>query len=256
MSSKEDYDAKLDAIQAIEDSQITPPLSIPVDVYLQETENLYDWCMEDIDTLTAKGLNADLVTDLPVRAGALRRSESRWNLQRFSKEEAAKKWAEDSPAAYDLRNVLIHEFRFAFRDDKDLTKKVKQVANGYGHADMIQDLSDLSVLGKEHPDLLTAIGFDLLLLDEADAKADELSALYAVVIGDRASYNASKKIRDQAHTYLKTIVDDIHRFGQHAFWRDDERKTGYRSNFLHRKRAQKPVSSPPETSEGGEEVNS
>jgi hypothetical protein len=38
---------------------------------------------------------------------------------------------------------------------------VSAITDGSGHADMIQDLNDIAVLGRENPDPLTAIGFDL-----------------------------------------------------------------------------------------------
>ncbi len=236
MSTKEDYDAKIGFITAIDDNQIKTPTNIPVDNYVQESENLYHWCKKDQVALTGKGMSWDIVTDLPLRCGALREAESVWNLHRFSREDAAKQWAEDSPEAYDLRNELLHEFRFAYRNDADLSKKVNNIADGAGHADMLQDLNDLSLLGKKNPDPLTAISFDMTLLDAAAQKADELAALYAIVTGDRSEYNEAKKIRDKAYTYLKESVDEIFGYGQYLFWQDEDRKQGYRSNYLRRKK--------------------
>ena len=45
---------------------------MPVDVYLQEAENLYHWCQDDEAQLTGAGLAWNLVQEIPVRAGALR----------------------------------------------------------------------------------------------------------------------------------------------------------------------------------------
>lgn len=236
MSNKEDYDARINEIMAIEDSEIKTPNNIPLDTYLQESENLYHWCRQDMDALTAAGLDWTLVTDLPVRAGALREAESVWNLERFSREDAAQQWAEDSPKAYDLRTEILHVFRFAFRNNPDLLKKVGQIAEGNGHANMIQDLNDLSVLGKKYPDLLTAVAFDPTRLDTAAQYADDLASLYAMVTGERIEYTESKKIRDKAHTYLKAAIDAIYGYGQFIFWQNEDRRMGYRSNYIRRKK--------------------
>ncbi|WP_372935386.1 hypothetical protein [Mariniphaga sediminis] len=49
------------------------------------------------------------------------------------------------------------------------------ITDGSGHADLIQDLNDIAVLGRENPDPLTSIGFDLTQLDLAATRADELA---------------------------------------------------------------------------------
>jgi len=145
MSSLEDFNKKLEILKAISEDKLFSP-RIPVDVYLQEAENLYKWCQEDKEALVARGLSWELVDDLLVRAGALREAESTWNRERFSREESEKKWLEESPPGYALRNDLVHQLRFAFRGDSALRGRVSAIAAGYGHADMIQDLNDLSVL--------------------------------------------------------------------------------------------------------------
>lgn len=245
MSNLEDYTAKLPVLQAIPKDQIVTPGSIPVDVYIQEAENLFNWVQKDQAALTASGLLWDIVTDLPIRCGALREAESRWNSRRFTRKEAAQQWADESPAAYDLRAEILHAFRFAYRDDSRLLKKVSDIADGYGHADMLQDLNDLSRLGIENPDPLTGINFDVTLLDSAAAKADTLASLYAVVTGDRAEYDEAKKVRDQAYTHVKETVDELYGFGQYVFWRDEDRLHGYSSNYLRRMR-KKAASTPEE----------
>lgn len=243
MSTKEDYEKKIEAIKAIDENQIKATINMPVDAYIQEAENLYHWCQEDKDELISKGLSWDIVTDLPIRSGALREAESLWNLQRFNREEAEKLWIEKSPLAYDLRNELLHDLRFAFRKDKDLSARVTGIAEGEGHADMIQDLNDLSILGKENPELLAKINFDMSLLDKAAELADEMAPLLGEATSDRAGYSESKMIRDKAFTYLKEAVDEVYDYGQYLFWRNENRKRGYRSNYLRRRRIKRVSSS-------------
>ena len=234
MSTKEDYEAKFGIITAIPDDQIRTPDNIPVDVYVQEAENLYHWCQDDREVLTAKGLNWALVDDLPIRCGALREAESLWNKERFTREEAEKQWKEKSPLAYELRNTLLHHFRFAYRNDEVLLGRVKAIAEGNTNADMIQDLNDLSVLGQANLEPLVAINFDMSFLDQAAPTADEMATILAAATGDRIDTSESKKIRDQAYTHLKEVVDEVYNYGKYVFWQDDERLKGYRSHYLRR----------------------
>ncbi|MDY6935254.1 MAG: hypothetical protein SVZ03_13655 [Spirochaetota bacterium] len=235
MSNLDYYNEKLAAIQAIPDSEIRRP-GIPVDVYLQEAENLFHWSQEDKKELTDRGLDWGLVEDMQKRCGALREAQSRWITTRFSHEEAERLWTEKSPLAYDLRDELLHTFRFAYRKQPDILGRVDEIAQDTGHADMIQDLNDLSVLGREHPEALEAIKFDMALLEKAAVLADGMSDLLGAASAERADSSGAKKIRDQAYTHLKEAVDEVREFGRFVFWRDETRIKGYASQYLRRSR--------------------
>lgn len=237
MTTLEAFELKLPIIKAIPAEQIKSSHRMPIETYVQEAENLYNWCLEDQVALTAVKLSWDLVVDLPVRSGALREAESRWQKKYLSEEAAEKSWMEKAPLAYALRNDLLDHFRFAFRHDEKLAKKVRKIAVGRTHADMIQDLNDLSVLGKGYPEYLEAINFDMPLLDKAAQWSGEMAALLAVVVGDRAVAGAAKKLRDQAYTHLQQAVDEIYDYGQYVFRDNEERSKKYCSEYLSRVKA-------------------
>jgi hypothetical protein len=236
MSNVEEYNMKLEVITAITDDQIKTPNQIPVGIYIQEAETLYKWCQDDKEELTAKGLDWAVVEDLPIRCGAFSEAESKWSRVQVLRSEDEKIWMRETHDGYDLRNVLVHHFRYAFRDDPSLMESVKEIADRITHDGMIQGLRDLSVLGINNMDLLTKIGFDLTLLDLAAKKAKELDAKYAAASFDREDYLEAKKIRHQAFTHLKEAVDMIRQCGQFVFWRNDARLKGYRSDHLRMKR--------------------
>jgi len=100
------------------------------------------------------------VEDLPVRRGALREAEANWGIEWRTQEEAEKLWNLESPKGYDLRNQIAHHFYYAFYDSPTLIAKVNSYLEGTTHAEMIQCLNNLSVLGRDNQELLTAIGFD------------------------------------------------------------------------------------------------
>jgi hypothetical protein len=236
--SKENYDAKLKVIAAISDQDVKQP-NMPVSEAVQEAENLAAWCLDDKATLVRAGLDWTLADDLPIRAGACRYAQSIWARESQSKEEAQREWSEKSPAAYALRDEMLHHFTFAFRNVADLLSKVQTIREGSSKADMLQDLSDLSVLGKENTGLLKAVGMDLKLLDQAAATSDELSAVLALSNDEAGDDSQDKKMRDKAYTHMKQAVDEIRSTGQYVFWRDEDRRKGYVSTYFKKKNKQR-----------------
>lgn len=252
MSNKQDYEAKLDAINAIPNDQVQIP-AMPIDIFLQEAENLYHWSNDDAARLATAGITQEMIDDLPLRVGALREAQSIWFKDRYAQEEAQEEWKIQSPQAFDLRDELIHVFRFAFRKDPVLINRVNAIAEGNSNADMIQDLNDLAVLGKANIDAIKAVGAKPARLDEAATKADEMADLLAAANGDRAEQSEAKTIRDKAYTYLKELIDEIRDAGKFLFWRNPDRYKGYISNYWkHKNRTS--ASPEPEAPEEPEQV--
>lgn len=238
MSSNTDYLELLDEIQAIvPEKTITP--TMPVDVFVQEAEDLYHWCQDDQVALTRAGLDWMNVVKLPVRAGACRESQSRWIKERNTRQKAEQDWKDKSPLAFELRDRLLHDFRYAFRNHEGLLSRVEEIAQGDSNSDMVQDLNDLSVLGKANLDLLAAVGFDAALLDEAALTADEMGDLLGATNGERKEDSEAMIIRDQAFTYLKAPMDEIRNCGKYVFWKNPDRLEGYISAYWKRQNADK-----------------
>lgn len=232
--SKEQFEQKQVTLDAIPEKMVAYP-NIPVDIALQESEDLFVWCQADKDLLVKAGLDWKLVEDLPVRAGALRYIQSQWQKEYRSLEDAQKEWALKSPAAYELHDELIHHFFHAYYKLPDLYARTQKIAEGSGHADMIQDLSDLSALGKANTEPLIAINLDLSLLDKSETMAEQMAILLANSNGKKMEDNKMKLLRDKAFTHMKEAVDEIRRCGQYIFWKDEQRRKGYVSKFIKTK---------------------
>ena len=150
------------------------------------------------------------------------------------RDEAAQEWDKSSPAAYDLKDELEHSFRFAFRQQTDLLRKIHQIELDSGNADMVQDLSDLAVLGKDNNNLLTGINFDQTKLATAATTSQEMGQLLAAVNGERDEGNISRQTREKAFTYLKEAVGEIRWAGRYVFWKDSNKVKGYRSKYQNK----------------------
>ena len=237
MSSNSDYLELLDEIQAIVPEKTIIP-TMPVDVFVQEAEDLYHWCQDDKPALIRAGLDWMNVEQLPVRAGACRESQSRWNKERNTRQKDEQAWKEQSPLAFELRDRLLHSYRYAFRNDEGLLSRVEDIATGDSNADMVQDLNDLSVLGKANLDLLAAIGFDAALLDEAALTSDLMGDLLGATNGERKKDSEAMLIRDKAFTHLKAPMDEIRNCGKYVFWKNPDRLEGYVSAYFKRKNIQ------------------
>ena len=233
MSNIEDYTEKIGEITAIAGTDTNTP-NMPVGIFIQEAEDLFKYCPVDKEALVKAGLDWVLVKDMPVRAGALREAESRWFLHRFQREEARIEWINRSPEAYDLRDQLLHAYAFAYRKHADLAGRVAAIRDGSTHADMIQDLNNLAVIGRENPAQLKKIHFDMDLVEKAAQTADEMGALYA---SSNAEDDDSEtlQIRNKAYTYLKQAVDEVRETGQFVFWRDKKKLRRYISRYFRKK---------------------
>ena len=243
MSSSEDYNQLLPEIQAIAPENVATP-NMPVDVFVQEAENLYHWCVDDQAALTGAGLDGNLINFLPIRAGACREAQSLWIKERNIRKEAEQAWKEQAPAAYDLRNQLVHAFRYAFRKQEGLLARVEEIAQGDSNSDMVQDLNDLSVLGKANLDLVTLVGISVEMLDNAANVADAMSDILGATNGERQTDSEAMIIRDQAFTLLKQAVDEIRECGKFVFWHNTDRLKGYTSDYWQRKATAKTAKTP------------
>jgi hypothetical protein len=246
MSNTEDYETLLPIITAIPDDEVRSP-AIPVEDYAKEGEHLHSWCQKDKEALTARALDWDIVTSIPLRVGALREANSRWEHQRFDHGELGRTWKKESDHGYYFRDFLLREFRYAYDNDPVLLSKVSRIADGDGHADMIQDLNDLAVLGREYAEPLQATRFDLAHLDRAAHLSDKLGSMQADAQVSREQNSDALVIRNRSYTYLKQAIDAVRKLGQLVFFGDDDRLKGYHSQYYRKYRSNSSSEQPDET---------
>lgn len=235
MSEQNDFESQLTTLQAIPTDAIRSR-GMPVDVYLQEAEDLYQWALKDNDRLQSAGLG-DWVEQLSLRIGLLREAEGRWQVEYQARQEAGQEWAEKSTDAFELRDHLLRSFRYAFRHHPELLKKVGKIAEGDTQADMIQDLSSLAILGRQHTELLAAINLNADVLETAATTADTMAQVLARANAEKLGTNESLRIRDQAYTHLYEAVEEVRACGRYVFFNEQERLKGYFSAYVRNRNA-------------------
>ena len=239
MANSESYlTAKVQARAIPKDKIVTP--TVPVKIYSMEAENLGVYAKRDLKLLVAKGFNPILIDKLNDRIDVLKDAQSAWMAIYNAKDLTIDEWKEVSDNAFAFQRGLLHDFRFAYRNDQNIMLQVNRIADGSGHADLIQDLSDYAALGKANPGPLLALNFDLSRLDFAEELSDITLTLLGQVNGIRTETDKpEKKLRDQAYTLLKQSVDEIRDFGKYVFWEDEAKLKLYRSEYYRRIKSKK-----------------
>ncbi len=230
MSNAEHYQAKLAEALALESSAIKTPY-MPIGIFLQESEDLRYWAIKDKEALLAAGLDENILDNLDVTIGATREAQSIWMENLKTRKDAEQRWKDESPAAFNLRDEMIHAFRYAYSQFDDLLVQLNTINEGGGSADMIQDLNDLAVMGRSNPEPLQRINYDMTKIERAAQLSEEMAELRAMANGDKQEDNEALTIRNQMYTLLKQLVDEIRACGKYLFWRDENRLKGYVSKF-------------------------
>lgn len=230
MNYQTDFETWKERIETLAQSEVKLP-NQPIDELTASSETLAQEAAKDKDALTGAGLDGTVIDELPVLSGALRYCQAQWMSEYRARQEAQKEWHEQSPAAYELRDELLHHFSFAFRNEADVKSKVSRIKEGSSHADMIQDLIELAVLGEKNPEPLASINFDVASLQNARTTSHNMSELLAASNGSKDDSSVNKLLRDKAYTLLTEQMSTIREYGKYVFWKDEERKEKYMANY-------------------------
>jgi len=226
MSYQDDFLLWKERIESLPKDQVKLP-NQPVDDFAASVETLAVDANEDRDALAAAGLDVTLIDDLTPLSGVLRYCQAVWMGEYRLRKEAQKEWLDQSPAAFSMRDELLHHFSFAYRKDDDVLKKVMRIREGGSNADMVQDLIELAVLGEKYKEPLVAINFDLASLEQARTTSHAMSELLAAANGSAGEASPNKVMRDKAYTLLAEKASAIRETGQYIFWKEDEKRSKY-----------------------------
>lgn len=228
--TKQTTDISIRDLEAIPVTKLLKP-RMPIDTFIQEAHDLQVWMEEDHDALMGVGLSEELLTELPRRIELLIKAEALWNQAKNTQSKTQEAWRAWKTQVIKLRSELKKAFKFAFRMQPELLKTIQPIGIKRSNAQLVQDLSDLSVLGKANVELLTAIGFDLALLDQATQWSAETAKRLAKHNNSSMTDREERLLRDKAYTYLKESVDQIQTAGKYVFHANPDKRRGYSSQY-------------------------
>ncbi|MGQ1911240.1 hypothetical protein ACT3CE_15820 [Marinifilum sp. RC60d5] len=237
MSDQQNLTDLLEEITAVSDENVLY-CDIPYNVFISEAEGLHTRATLDLPLLQDFNFDAAKLDRLLVCTGALRTAQSNWEAKKTAKAMALENWKKEAPAMYALHDDLIDNMEFAFRAEDSLLAKLAEIKEGDSNADTVQDMASLSVLGKENPDLLTAINFDLTQLDTAAEIADRMGTLLGEINGRMYFEDDIKLIRDKAYTLTKAVVDEVRSYGKFVFRKNEEKRRAYASKYNRNRQAE------------------
>ena len=253
MTTMDEFKETMAACNALPPENVQS-LSIPVNVIAQEAQNLHEVAETDKEELAGAGMDLQCIDQLEKAGMFLRYTEAEWSKVRGNRAEAQQLWNEKSPAGFKLHETLLHNFRFAFRNQDETLARIRSISDGNSNADMIQDLINLSVLGKEYTEDLEKIGFDLTLLDTAEKTAAELTELLARATLNSSEENETLEMRDRAFTHLKALMSEIREYGKFVFHNDKKHLREYTSAYIRKINQSSKKTQPEETEEMQEAV--
>ncbi|WP_421918605.1 hypothetical protein [Marinifilum sp.] len=230
MEYQADFDTWKERILAVSEAEIKFP-NQPIDDCTAMAETLAKEASEDKDALVNAGLDGTIIDELPTLSAALRFCQANWMSEYRAQQEAQKEWLAKSPEAYELRDEILHHFSFAFRNEKEVKPKVARIKEGSSHADMIQDLVELAILGEKYPEPLAKVNYDVSLNGKAMTTSRSMSELLATANGDKDERSESKLLRDRAYTLLTNHMSTIREYGRYVFWKNEDRKEKYAFNY-------------------------
>ncbi len=211
--------------------------TIPIDIYLQEIENLAVWAIDDLSVMNNVGINIEHIEDLKERIDTCRILQTEWLKLKKIKPDIQKEWEKVKLAAITTRNELIFTYKYALRNNDRALNEVKQLNKKNTAAELVSTLNDLCRIGKKYCDLLESTSFDFSQLDTSKNLGIKVKITHSEYIADTPEKDKIKSLRDRSYTYLKLLADEIKAAGKFIFVKNTERLKGYEIAYYKKKKA-------------------
>jgi hypothetical protein len=184
-------------------------------------ESLYD--ANNLATLASKewpklqkkgGLEADTLDRLRVMRSLLERLEAEWTTVRKRTTPAAVERAREE--GRQLRSEANAALRHFLRRDAEVQKRLSEISEGEGDADLIDDLRKLAALVEAHRD---ALRFAELPKDGSDALRKAAAVLSDVTSERKADSDAAavQASRNRAYWSLRELMSEVRSAGRYVF---------------------------------------
>lgn len=190
--------------------EIIVSIGYPLLHYIQELLLSVARFIKFRSTLESGKMDFARVDKLKILAGACRELYSRASVVLFPSSAAHKTWEKAKEEAEYLLYFIKEAGVYACRDNPDLLAAIYAIYNeGGSNSNLIQDLNDYAVFGREHAALFTTIGYDLANFERAAELAREMDELLAQATLDKSDSPENRIRRDKGFTLAKKLVDDL-----------------------------------------------
>ena len=223
-----------DVAEGLTPDEVREP-DMPVMVMLDELSNTVLAAKEHMAALAAVGVTEEMVARLERYTNGLRAAQAICVAERTrGRNDDNIAQVEDAET---LREDLMAGATLALRNDTDGQRRVAEIREGEGLADLIDDLRNLSILITEKRSLFEAINMDV---DTMATKASETSQGLQQMLSEEdvaKSLTNSKEMRDRVYTLAKDALKEIRLFAAYAFRKDksNNRRLVFTSAYMRRK---------------------
>ena len=223
-SNSNDFDAVESDIVSIPPPEIIEP-KIPMGICIDRAEALCSRGNGDKEPLLKAGMPENALIKLQQATGAARHAQAQY----MNVEDIKIQWQEESGEGFALLERLIHDMKFAYRNNPKVLAMITSATKRASIAEKIQQLANISAIGKANPEELKMIGnFDFSLLDKAEALSARLGNLHGDV---ENADNSARILRNQTYTFLHRCMKQVQEYGKYVFHDDKIRYRGYTGLF-------------------------
>jgi hypothetical protein len=243
-------DSAFAVLQSIEE-KLLPKHSLPLEVFVQEVEELYSVALEDQTALCKVGLDPAILRELPDRIRLCREAMTRCNLCRDTTSTARTELLKQRERIAEFTRELVKVLRFVNREEPELLRKVRTHYKRRTMPNRTQSFLELVIFAKEQSAQLQAVGFDVQRLLGLEAEGIRLRELEIQSFGYSGERMEFRILRDRAYVYLKSSVDTIRAHGKFVYGDDPEKFQLYTSRYRRKQkqRARPGKLTPPAASE-------
>ncbi len=150
-------------------------LDIPYDTFLQECSQFILWAKHDMEQLQITGFQCEIIDEAEILLLEAQTQHTLWvNESKLTRKEVSN-WNVLKKEAITVGKQLIHQFKYAFRNDKELLAAISKAKIPCKGQNLASHLGLLVFIGNKNQNLLKDIKFDFSLLSQANNLAKELS---------------------------------------------------------------------------------
>jgi hypothetical protein len=221
------------SVASIKVEHVVEP-NMPVGVYVQEAFNIHSFVQDDREILVQRGLNWEVIDELPRRVDYLRKQESFWWKARFGPTPSQREYQRVKTLSDQVSSELLRDFEHLATTDDNIQEAVDNIKECNGDCDYAFDLKSLHLLSEREKDKLCAVGSDPKLLDTIKYCSEVFPPLLVQFEMEQSFAAYEQTVRNQAYTFLLVAVEEIRRCAAHAFWNDKKHLKGYQSEYFRK----------------------